>query len=112
VKLAGKITDGKKTVLEKAKAIYDWTCVNTYRDPKTRGCGEGNICNLLANPGASVPIFIRYSLPCAGRDLVLNPRQPGEPVNYLMYPFARVGVKTLDWLDPATFTYTITYSVQ
>jgi transglutaminase-like putative cysteine protease len=51
VKLAGKITDGKKTVLEKAKAIYDWTCVNTYRDPKTRGCGEGNICNLLANPG-------------------------------------------------------------
>ncbi len=44
-----------------------------------------------------------------GRDLTLNPPQAGEPVNYLMYPFAQVGDKTLDWLDPATFKYTITY---
>ncbi len=196
LKLAGEITAGKKTVLEKAKAIYDWTCVNTYRDPKTRGCGEGNVCNLLANPGgkcadihsvfvalaraAGVPsreifgirlgkserddittwqhCWAEFYLPgygwvpvdaadvrkamlkenlnlkdaktkeymdyfwggidpyrvklSTGRDLVLNPRQPGEPVNYLMYPFARVGDQVLDWLDPVTFTYTITYSAQ
>ncbi len=196
MKLAKKITAGKKTVLEKAKAIYDWTCDNTYRDPKTRGCGEGNVCTLLLNPGgkcadihsvfvalaraAGVPsrevfgirlgkndtddittwqhCWAEFYLPgygwvpvdaadvrkamlkenlslkdaktkeyreyywggidpyrvklSTGRDLILNPRQPGEPVNYLMYPFARVGAKTLDWLDPATFTYTITYSAQ
>jgi transglutaminase-like putative cysteine protease len=196
VKLTRKITAGKKTVLEKAKAIYDWTCDNTYRDPNTRGCGEGNVCNLLLNPGgkcadihsvfvalaraAGVPsreifgirlgkhdmdditswqhCWAEFYLPgygwvpvdaadvrkamltetltlkdaktreyreyfwggidpyrvklSTGRDLVLNPRQPGEPINYLMYPFARVGVKTLDWLDPAAFTYSITYSAQ
>ena len=31
--------------------IYDWTCENTYRDPKTRGCGAGDVCALLKNPG-------------------------------------------------------------
>lgn len=50
-KLAGSITKGKKTVLEKAKAIYDWTCENMYRDPATRGCGKGDVCELLKNPG-------------------------------------------------------------
>ena len=44
-----------------------------------------------------------------GRDLTLNPSQAGEPVNYLMYPYAQVGGKTIDWLDPKTFEYTITY---
>jgi transglutaminase-like putative cysteine protease len=46
-----------------------------------------------------------------GRDLVLNPPQEGQPVNYLMYPFAQVGGQTLDWLDPAEFKYSITYRV-
>jgi len=50
-KLSGKITKGKKTVLEKAKAIYDWTCENMYRDPDTRGCGKGDVCELLKKPG-------------------------------------------------------------
>jgi hypothetical protein len=26
-----------------------------------------------------------------------------------MYPYAEVGGRILDWLDPATFQYTITY---
>ncbi|HEY3321097.1 MAG TPA: transglutaminase domain-containing protein [Planctomycetota bacterium] len=45
----------------------------------------------------------------AGRDLTLNPPQQGQPVNYLMYPYAQIGAKTLDWLDPETFKYTISY---
>lgn len=49
--LAAKITAGKKTILDKARAIYDWTCENTYRDPKTKGCGAGDVCALLKNPG-------------------------------------------------------------
>jgi transglutaminase-like putative cysteine protease len=193
-KLAGSITAGKKGILEKARAIYDWTCENTYRDPKTRGCGEGDVCKLLAKPGgkcadihsvfvalaraAGVPArevfgirmgkkekedlstwqhcWAEFYLPgygwvpvdaadvrkamlvenlklddaktkeyrayfwggidpyrvklSMGRDLNLNPPQPGTPVNYLMYPFGRVGSKTLDWLDPASFRYTITYT--
>jgi transglutaminase-like putative cysteine protease len=49
--LADSIVKGKKTVLEKAKAIYDWTCENMYRDPETRGCGKGDVCELLKRPG-------------------------------------------------------------
>lgn len=193
-RLARSITAGRKGVLEKARAIYDWTCENTFRDPATRGCGEGDVCKLLAKPGgkcadihsvfvalaraAGVPArevfgirmgkkaqeditawqhcWAEFFLPgygwvpvdaadvrkamltenlkledartkelrayfwggidpyrvklSAGRDLTLNPPQPGGPVNYLMYPYARVGSKVLDWLDPATFRYTITYT--
>jgi len=50
-KLSNAITKGKSTVLEKAKAIYDWTCENMYRDPKTVGCGKGDVCQLLQKPG-------------------------------------------------------------
>ncbi|GFO66459.1 hypothetical protein GMLC_00380 [Geomonas limicola] len=50
-KLSDQITQGKKTVLEKARAIYDWTCENMYRDPATRGCGKGDVCELLKRPG-------------------------------------------------------------
>lgn len=50
-KLAESITRGKKTVLEKARAVYDWTCENTYRNPDTVGCGKGDVCELLKDPG-------------------------------------------------------------
>ncbi|TRO59755.1 transglutaminase domain-containing protein [Candidatus Bathyarchaeota archaeon] len=49
--LADSITSGKKGVLEKAKAIYDWTVENTYRNPDTRGCGLGDVYRLLQEPG-------------------------------------------------------------
>ncbi|PLX42855.1 MAG: transglutaminase [Deltaproteobacteria bacterium] len=49
--LAEEITAGKEGLLAKARAIYDWTCENTYREPETRGCGKGDVCNLLNNPG-------------------------------------------------------------
>lgn len=193
-KLADKITTGKTGVLEKAKAIYDWTCENTWRNPETRGCGIGDMSRLLKNPcgkcadissvfvaltrAAGVPsreilgirqgkkpvqditkwqhCWAEFFLPGygwvpvdpadvrkmmlteklkrsdaktinyrnyfwggidpyriklgEGRDLKLNPPQHGEPVNYLMYPFAQVGEDTLDWLDPETFKYTIIYT--
>ncbi len=193
-RLARNITQGKTSVLEKARAIYDWTCDNMYRDPKTRGCGEGDVCALLSKPGgkcadihsvfvalaraAGVPAreifgirlgkkpveditasqhcWAEFYLPgygwvpvdaadvrkamltenlglkdartaeyrayfwggidayrvklSVGRDIVLNPPQQGSPVNYLMYPYAQVGGRVLDWLDPAAFRYAITYS--
>ena len=189
-----KITSGKNTVLEKARAIYDWTCENTYRDPNTKGCGAGDACAMLKNPGgkcadihtlfvalaraAGVPArevfgirmgkkereeittwqhcWAEFYFPgygwvpvdaadvrkamltenlkledaktaeyrayfwggidpyrvklSVGRDLILNPPQPGGSLNYFMYPFARTGDKIHDWLDPASFKYSITYT--
>jgi transglutaminase-like putative cysteine protease len=42
-----EITRGAKTDVEKARAIYDWIVDNTFRDPKTRGCGIGDIRFML-----------------------------------------------------------------
>jgi transglutaminase-like putative cysteine protease len=44
---ATEITRGAKTDLEKARAIYEWIVDNTFRNPKTRGCGIGNIRFML-----------------------------------------------------------------
>ncbi len=192
-KLADSIVAGQDSVLGRAKAVYDWTCENTYRNPDTRGCGVGDVYRLLQDPGgkcadissiyvalaraAGVParevfgirqgknpiqdiskwqhcwaefylpgygwvpvdpadvrkMMLKENLTLSdkkttiwrnyfwggidayriklgeGRDLVLNPVQSGDPVNYLMYPFAQIGTKTLDWLDPEKFTYKIQY---
>ena len=191
--LADKIVAGKTTVQAKAKAIYDWICDNMYRDPKTNGCGDGDVCSLLLTPGgkctdihsvfvslcraAGVPArevfgirqgkqdvvnistwqhcWAEFYLPgygwvpvdpadvrkmmlkhdlkltdaktkeyreyfwggwdayrvklAGGRDIVLTPAQNGEPINTFGYPYAEIGGKVLDWLDPDTFKYTITY---
>ncbi|MDX5359812.1 MAG: twin-arginine translocation signal domain-containing protein [Alphaproteobacteria bacterium] len=42
-----EITQGAATDLEKARAIYDWIVDNTERNPKTRGCGLGDIRYML-----------------------------------------------------------------
>lgn len=44
---ADKITAGNETDVEKAHAIYEWIVVNTFRNPKTRGCGVGDIRYML-----------------------------------------------------------------
>ena len=40
-------TRGATTDVEKAQAIYEWIVENTYRNPKTRGCGVGDVRFLL-----------------------------------------------------------------
>ena len=42
-----EITRGKAGDLDKVKAVYDWILVNTYREPKVRGCGIGDIKAML-----------------------------------------------------------------
>jgi transglutaminase-like putative cysteine protease len=42
-----EITKGSKTDVEKAQAIYQWIVDNTFRNPKTRGCGVGDIRFML-----------------------------------------------------------------
>jgi transglutaminase-like putative cysteine protease len=44
---AAEATKGAKTDLEKARAIYEWVVENTFRNPKTRGCGVGDIRFML-----------------------------------------------------------------
>ena len=44
---AREIVKGAKTDVEKARAIYEWVVENTFRDPKTRGCGWGDIKSML-----------------------------------------------------------------
>jgi transglutaminase-like putative cysteine protease len=44
---ATEITKGAKTDVEKARAIYEWIVENTFRNPKTRGCGVGDIRFML-----------------------------------------------------------------
>jgi transglutaminase-like putative cysteine protease len=42
-----KATAGATTDIEKARAIYEWVVENTFRDPKVRGCGRGDIRSML-----------------------------------------------------------------
>lgn len=42
-----KATAGATTDTEKARAIYEWVVENTFRDPKIRGCGRGDIRFML-----------------------------------------------------------------
>jgi len=44
---AREIVKGARTDVEKARAIYEWVVENTFRDPKTRGCGWGDIKSML-----------------------------------------------------------------
>ncbi len=46
---ADTITKGLKSDVDKARAIYDWVVENTHRDPKTRGCGVGDVKFMLEN---------------------------------------------------------------
>jgi transglutaminase-like putative cysteine protease len=44
---ADEITLGARSDVEKARAIYEWIVDNTFRNPKTRGCGLGDIRFML-----------------------------------------------------------------
>jgi len=47
-----------------------------------------------------------------GRDLVLNPPQAGAPLNTFGYPYAEVGGTPLDFYEPKSFNYQITFQEQ
>jgi transglutaminase-like putative cysteine protease len=44
---AEEIVRGKKDDLAKARAIYEWVVDNTFRNPKTLGCGVGDITTMI-----------------------------------------------------------------
>ncbi len=44
---ADAIVKGRSSDLDKTRAVYDWILANTYREPKVRGCGLGDIRSML-----------------------------------------------------------------
>lgn len=46
-KTAQEATRGAKTDLDKVRAIYQWVVAHAHREPKTRGCGNGDIKAML-----------------------------------------------------------------
>jgi transglutaminase-like putative cysteine protease len=44
---AMEITRGERGDVAKARAIYEWIVENTFRDPKVKGCGWGDIKTML-----------------------------------------------------------------
>jgi transglutaminase-like putative cysteine protease len=110
-KLSNTITKGKKTVLKKARAIYDWTCENTYRDPSTIGCGKGDVCELLKKPGgkctdiSSVFIALARAAGIPAREVFgirLGKKSP-EDITTWQHCWVEFYVPGYDWIpvDPA-----------
>jgi transglutaminase-like putative cysteine protease len=46
-KTALDTTRGAKTDVQKVQALYNWVLANAHREPKTRGCGTGDIKTML-----------------------------------------------------------------
>ena len=110
-KLADSITKGKPTVLAKARAIYDWTCENMYRDPATRGCGKGDVCELLKKPGgkctdiSSVYIALARAAGVPAREVfgVRLGKKPQEDVTTWQHCWVEFFLPGFGWVpvDPA-----------
>lgn len=46
LEITGKLPKNSGSIV-RARAIYDWVVENTFRDPKTRGCGIGDVKYML-----------------------------------------------------------------
>jgi transglutaminase-like putative cysteine protease len=109
--LADQITAGKNGVLAKARAIYDWICENMYRDPKTPGCGSGNVCLLLTRPGGkctdihSVFIALCRAAGVPAREVfgVRLGKVDGQDITSWQHCWAEFYLPGYDWVpvDPA-----------
>jgi transglutaminase-like putative cysteine protease len=47
VRDTARASPGRQTDVDKARAIYEWIVENTFRDPKVKGCGLGDIKTML-----------------------------------------------------------------
>lgn len=109
--LADKITKAKSTNLEKARAIYDWTVENMYRDPATKGCGLGDVCQLLKKPGgkctdiSSVFIALCRAAGVPAREVfsIRLGKKPEEDITTYQHCWAEFFVPGYGWVtaDPA-----------
>ncbi|MDD7365597.1 MAG: transglutaminase-like domain-containing protein [Atopobiaceae bacterium] len=191
VDAAKQIVGDKTTVLDKARAIYDWIVANMNRDENVKGCGQGDVCALLSTRSGKCTdinsVFVglcravdvparelfgvrmngddvtggqhcwaEFYLPGTGwvsadpadvlkavlknkwtkdqqetkdkaeyywggldsqrvqlsfgREVTLSPAQDGPALNYFGYPYAEVDGDALDYYDPKSFVYTMSFS--
>jgi transglutaminase-like putative cysteine protease len=109
--LADRITKGKTTNLARARAIYDWTVENMFRDPATKGCGQGDVCQLLKNPGgkctdiSSVFIALCRAAGVPAREVfsIRLGKKPVEDITTYQHCWAEFFVPGYGWVtaDPA-----------
>jgi transglutaminase-like putative cysteine protease len=109
--LADRITKGKATNLARARAIYDWTVENMFRDPATKGCGQGDVCQLLKNPGgkctdiSSVFIALCRAAGVPAREVfsIRLGKKPVEDITTYQHCWAEFFVPGYGWVtaDPA-----------
>ena len=109
--LADRITRGKTTNLEKARAVYDWTVENMFRDPNTKGCGLGDVCQLLRKPGgkctdiSSVFIALCRASGVPAREIfsIRLGKKPEEDITTYQHCWAEFFLPGYGWVtaDPA-----------
>ena len=51
----------------------------------------------------------RMVLERGGRGITLQPAQESKPINYLMYPYAEIDGKEIDYFDPENFRYSVQF---
>lgn len=56
--------------------------------------------------GAQTETYIDLS---TGRDIILNPEQDADPLNYFMYPYAEVNGEPLDFISQEYLKYKVTF---
>jgi len=56
--------------------------------------------------GAQTETYIDLA---TGRDIILNPEQESEPLNYFMYPYAEVNGESLNFISQEYLKYTVTF---
>jgi transglutaminase-like putative cysteine protease len=117
-----EITRGATTDLDKARAIYEWIVVNTYRNAKTRGCGRGDIRFMLESGdlggkcadlnalfvglarAAGMPARDAYGIRVAPSDLAYQSLGTSSPaITKSQHCRAEVYVREYGWIpvDPA-----------
>jgi transglutaminase-like putative cysteine protease len=132
-----QIVKGQMSEVARARAIYEWIVDNTFRDPKVKGCGLGDIKTMLETGylggkcadlnalyvglarAAGLPARDVYGVRCAdsaefkslGKSGDISKAQHCRAEVYLTghgwMPVDPADVRE-DSLDPATFRYTIT----
>ncbi len=110
-RLAEQITVGKTSILTKARAIYDWTVENTFRDPDTRGCGIGDVTALLRRPGGkcadigSVYVALARAAGVPSREIlgIRTGKKPEQDVSKWQHCWAEFYLPGYGWVpvDPA-----------
>jgi transglutaminase-like putative cysteine protease len=117
-----EITKGATTDVDKARAIYEWIVDNTFRNPKTRGCGLGDIRFMLESKdlggkcadlnalyvglarAAGLPARDAYGIRLAKSDLGYKSLGPStETVTKAQHCRAEVNLAGYGWVpvDPA-----------